>query len=80
MSRGLLLDPRYRAAFMAAKPYALRIASQRVVDGKVLPANLEHEAELWRGSIAFAAVSRRQSVEQIAAVMIAKPKHVRRAA
>lgn len=80
MSRPLLTNPAYRAAFMAARPFALRIARQRVADGKVLPANLEHEAELHRHFIAFKSVSRRQSVAEIAAVMIAKPKLSRRAA
>lgn len=63
----LLTIPAYREAYMAAKPFAVKIARHRVEAGKCRAVNEAHEVTLWQDAIAHAAVSRAKPVAEIAA-------------
>lgn len=66
----LLAVPAYRAAYRAARPYAEEAVRRMVAERKVRPDDFEHQCRIWQNYAAFDAVSRRKTIEEIAAVQV----------
>lgn len=70
MSRDLLIIPAFKAAYMAAKPYAETYVDRRIAAGEVLANHRDEHIHLVRDMWACDAVRGYRSIEATAARML----------